>query len=142
MALKHSRSHLAPIFCARAQSAGNFEILIEELMPREYEYSDLFIACPKKKHPREEEKQDWYCSIVVYRIVILLRELKRRISIEASLFRALKQTRVHNIANIYCEHNIASSGLCHNRTIPNRDMRSRTERRIFHYGRPPPPLFN
>lgn len=84
---------------------------------------------PKKNHLREEEKQDWYCSIVVYRIAILLRELKWRISMGASLFRALKQTRVHNIVNIYCEHNIASGGLCHSRTILNRDMRFRTIRR-------------
>lgn len=96
-------------------------------MPRIRVHGSFYYAFQKrkKKRPREEEKQDWYCSIVVYRIAILLRELKWRISIEASLFHTLKQTRVHNIVNIYCEHNIAS-GLCHSRTIPNRDMRFRT----------------
>jgi len=100
-------------------------------MPRIRIHGSLYYVRVRKKkennprRPREEEKQDWCCSIVVYRIAILPRELKWRIWIEASLFRALKQTRVHNIVNIYCEHNIAS-GLCHSRTIPNRDMRFRT----------------
>lgn len=70
-------------------------------------------------------------------MAILLRELKRRISMGASLFRALKQTRVHNIANIYREQRPVSQS----NNTESRYAYDLSERRIFHYERfLPPPL--
>jgi len=95
-------------------------------MPRIRIHGSLYYARSKKKmiptRGRKTRLVLQYCSISYRNIAkrIKMKNLNR----STSLFHALKQTRVHNIVNIYCEHNIASD-LCHSRTIPNRDMRFR-----------------